>query len=108
MIDHDVHWLAAFGQKIDRGTQEGLRTGSTDARQDHETGMDIMRSDQGAEIARVLRYEDEVPRYASGQDLVVRRTQSTEIARMRGEVNALGVQRFSDPRRQALIEEQAH
>lgn len=70
--------------------------------------MDVLRSEQGAEIARVLRYEDEVPRYASGQNVVVRRTQSTEIARMCGAVNALGVQRFSDPRRQSLIEEQAH
>lgn len=91
MIDHDVHRVAVFSQKIDCGTQQSLRTGTTCARQDHETGVNVLRSNEGAKISRVLSYEDKVPRYTSGQDFVVRRTQSAEVSRMCGEMNALGV-----------------
>ena len=67
--------------------------------------MDFLNRDKRSEVACILRHQDEVAVQASGQHPVVRRAQLAEVARMLHDVNALRIQRASDSRGQALIQE---
>ncbi len=70
--------------------------------------MNVLRGDQRAEIARVLRYDNKVSFNAPGKDCTVGRAQAAEIPRMHGKVCAFGIEGLCNTRRQALIEKKAH
>ena len=70
--------------------------------------MHVLCGDKGAEIARVGRHEYQVLLDTSGQDVVIRRTQPTEVARMQGNMNPLCIQSLGNFRGQTLIEKQPH
>ena len=89
MVDHDVHRVAAFGKKTD-------------------PGVNVLGSNQRSKIPCVFSYQHEVEFNASGQGLAVGRAQPAEVTRINGDMCALGIERLPDPRRQALIEKQAH
>ncbi len=78
------------------------------ARQNYESGVEILHGNERSEVPCILRYQDEIVIDTSGQYLVVRSAQPAEVAWMQNHVNALGVQRMRDSRGQALIEKQPH
>lgn len=70
--------------------------------------MNVLRGDQGAEIARVLRYDNKVHFQASGKDRTVGRAEAAEVPRMHCQMHAFGIESLCNSRRQALIEKKAH
>ena len=108
MVDHDIHRVTVSGKKFDDGAKQRLGTGAADARQDDQAGVDILNRDKRSKIPGVLSDQHEVLLDTSRQNVVVRRAQSAEVARMQDNVNALAIELLRDPRRQALIEKQPH
>ena len=70
--------------------------------------MKVLRGNQGGKIPRIFRDRNKIPFKASGQNLAVRRAQAAEVPRVHGDMQAFGIERPADPRRQALVEKQAH
>ena len=108
MVDNDIHWVSELGNKIDDATQQCFRTGPTYARQNNESGVDILHGNKCSKVPRILRHQNEIVIDTSGQHNMVRSTQPTEVAWMQNNVNALGIQRVCDSRGQTLVEKQSH
>ena len=107
-VDHGVHRIAARGQEVDGGAQQGFGPGAAGGGKDDKPGVDVAGVDEGSKVSGVLGHEDEVVLDATSQDSMVGGAEAAEVAWMLGEMHALGVEVRGDTRGQALVEKQAH
>lgn len=107
-IDHHVGGVAAAIEVFNRSAEERLRPPPVKVGEDDQAGMNLLSTDQPAEIPGILCDKHGIHLDAPAEHLVVRFAEPSYIAQGSDDVEPLCMDRVRYVRRDALVQEQEH